>query len=251
MVDTEVRAALTATLTLAAFCAALISAPAAGATTYRNNAPITIPPAGLSNPYPSSITVSGTAGPITDVNVGLDGFTSGRPNDLHIALVAPSGHALQLMGCSGQTDGATNLSLTFDDGAAGQLPVAPGNLMTGTFKPTSHCTQTVGFPPPGPTVSYGNPGPGQGGAATFESVFNGLSAIGTWNLYAFDRLGAGGTASISGWSLDVNPNVTPLPPATPGATVLPTPPGLTCGRGTVQNGSQCVKKKKKKKRKKK
>lgn len=83
-------------------------------------------------------------------------------------------------------------------------------------------------------------------------MFNGLSAIGTWNLYVFDRTVFGGGGSISGWSLDVSPNVTPLPPATPGPTVLPTPPGLTCGTGTVQNGSQCVvKKKKKKKRKKK
>jgi large repetitive protein len=250
--DSMKRKTFAGGIALAAFALTLVATPTAGATTYTNNTPITIPPGGLSNPYPSSITVSGTAGPITDINVGLDGFTSGRPTDLHVALVAPSGHALQLMGCAGQADTANNVSLTFDDAAAGQLPVAPGNLTSGTFKPTSHCGQTVGFPPPGPTVSYGNPGPGIGGAATFESVFNGLTAIGTWNLYAFDRVGAGGSTTIPSWSLDVNPDVTPLSLATPGPTVLPTPspPGLTCGTGTVQNGSQCVVKKKKKKKKK-
>lgn len=37
----ELRAALTAALTFAAFCAALVLAPGVGATTYRNNTPIT------------------------------------------------------------------------------------------------------------------------------------------------------------------------------------------------------------------
>ncbi len=45
--------------------------------------------------------MSGTAGPITDVNVGLDGFTHTIPDDVAIALVAPSGQALLIQSCVG------------------------------------------------------------------------------------------------------------------------------------------------------
>ena len=45
--------------------------------------------------------MSGTAGPITDVNVGLDGFTHGVPDDVAMVLVAPTGQALKLVDCVG------------------------------------------------------------------------------------------------------------------------------------------------------
>ena len=49
--------------------------------------------------------MSGTAGPITDVNVGLDGFTHDEPHDVSIVLVAPNGQALLLMDCVGDRHG--------------------------------------------------------------------------------------------------------------------------------------------------
>ena len=45
--------------------------------------------------------MSGTAGPITDVNVGFDGFTHASTDDVSIVLVAPSGQALLLLDCVG------------------------------------------------------------------------------------------------------------------------------------------------------
>ncbi len=90
------RRTLAGGIALAASAFALIAAPVAGATTYNNDTPITIPLSGKANPYPSSITVSGTAGPITDVNIGLDDITHDVPNHITIALVAPSGQALVL-----------------------------------------------------------------------------------------------------------------------------------------------------------
>jgi subtilisin-like proprotein convertase family protein len=221
--EEEMRRWTVATLTLAASTAALIAAPVAGATTYNNDTSIAINQFGPGSPYPSPITVSGTAGPITDVNVGLDGFSHAKPNDVVIALVAPGGQALMIQGCAGGTQAAFPVFLTFDDSAAAQLP-SNTQLATGTFKPTSHCASANSFPAPGPGTSFGNPGPGLGGTATFASVFNGSSAIGTWNLYVVDTLGGNSGSIPGGWSLDVKPDVTPLPAATPIATPIRTPP---------------------------
>lgn len=226
-------------LALAAI-AALIAAPVAGATTYNNDTPIIIPEQGMASPYPSTITVSGTAGPITDVNVGLDGFFHSFPDSVSIVLVAPTGQALLLLDCVGGGPDSPAVFLTLDDPPAGQLP-DNSPLTTGTFRPTSHCPSTSPFPAPGPLMTYANPGPGAGGGATFASTFNGLSAIGTWELYVHDAAGGSDGSIPGGWSLDVKPDVTP-PTSTP---------GLTCGSGTIQKGSQCVAKKKKRKKKRK
>ncbi len=233
---------------------ALIAAPVAGATTYNNDEPITIPPNSTASPYPSSITVVGMAGPITDVNVGLDGLTSPIPDDIAIALVAPSGQSLKIQDCAGGTTPASAVFLTFDDAAAAKLP-DDTPLATGTFKPTSHCFDTTTFPAPGPLASYGNPGPGLGGTATFASAFNGLSAIGTWNLYVFDPQGGGAGSIPGGWSLDVTPDVLPLPTVNPNPNPNPTPtpaPTKKCkkkkakGKKGVAAAAKCKKKKKKK-----
>jgi hypothetical protein len=180
--------------------------------------------------------VSGTAGPITDVNLGFDGVTHTAPEGIAIVLVAPSGQALEIQcGAGGLTD-AAGLYLTFDDLGA-QLP-DDDPLASGTFRPAQYCASGP-FPAPGP-LSYSSPAPA--GTATFASVFNGLSAIGTWNLFVLDVVQPDSGSIPGGWSLDVKPDVTP-PPA---------PISVTCGKGTVQKGSQCVvKKKKKKKRRKK
>ncbi len=226
----------------------LIAAPVAGATTYNNDTPINIGiSAAPADPYPSSITVSGTAGPITDVNIGLDGFTHTAPTDVSIALVAPSGHALRIQGCSGSAFDVAGVNLTFDDASGTELPELAA-LTTGIFQPTSHCVFNHSFPPPGPTVSYGNPGPGLGGIATFASVFNGLSAIGTWKLYVTDLTATDSGSIPGGWSLDVAPDVTPPPPPTPPPTPTPT---LTPTTSLTPAPAQKCKKKKKKKCKKK
>jgi subtilisin-like proprotein convertase family protein len=198
-------------LALAASTVALIAAPAAGATTYNNDTPIVIPAGGHASPYPSSITVSGQAGPITDVNVGFDGFNHGVPTDVSIVLVAPTGQALLLVDCIGDSIADAGAFITLDDAAAVDLPFN-GVIRTGTYRPTAHCA-TRSFGAPGPSMAYANPGPGGGGTATFASSFNGSSAIGTWNLYVVDFHVNDGGSIPGGWSLDVHPDVTPLAPA--------------------------------------
>ncbi len=248
----EARAALTATFALAASCAALIAAPVAGATTYNSDTPIIINDDAIASPYPSSITVSGTAGPITDVNVGLDGLAHGVPNDVSIALVAPSGQALLLVDCVGDTTDAFGVFITLDDAAVGgpdggHLP-NNGGLSSGTFKPTSYCAGTT-FPAPGP-MTYGLPGPLPAVPATFANTFNGSSAIGTWSLYVFDNQTPTGGSIPGGWSLDVKPDVTPLPEAVPTPTPTPTPASKKkCKKkkksGRTAAASACKKKKRK------
>jgi hypothetical protein len=91
-------------------------------------------------------------------------------------------------------------------------------------------------------------GQAEGATETFASVFNGLSAIGTWNLYIIDNFGFASGSIPGGWSLDVKPDVTPLPATTP------TPKPKRCkkkkkGRGKA--GAAARKKRCKKKPKKK
>lgn len=201
----------------------LIAAPSAS---FSNTNTITVVdrsssanPPGLGSPYPSPITVSGLSGTITDVNVTLSGWTSGRPRDMDVLLVAPTGEKFIIMSDVGGTStcSISNVNITLDDSAAGQFPdyettVCPaGGLPSGTYRPTNYTFSSEpapadSFPSPAPAAPYSNPAPT--GAATFASVFNGLSPNGTWNLYVVDdALGntpAGGTSSFSGgWSLDI------------------------------------------------
>jgi hypothetical protein len=239
----DARIALTGGLAFAASCAALIAAPVAGATTYNNDTPILIPASGAANPYPSSITVSGTSGPITDVNVGLDGLSHSNSVQVSIALVAPSGQALMFQGCAGGSP--SGVFLTFDDDADDQLP--PLDPATGTFKPTSHCVPGPTFPAPGPLTTYGKPAPE--GTATFASAFTGLSAIGTWNLYVLDTAAPASGSIPGGWSLDVKPDVTPLPAAAPIPTPAPSPTKKKCKKKKGANkGASAAAKRCKKKR---
>jgi subtilisin-like proprotein convertase family protein len=231
-------------LALAGCTLALIAAPVAGASNYRNDTPIAIPAEGSAHPYPSSITVSGTAGPITDVNVGLDGYTHPYPEHVGIVLVAPTGQALVLIDCVGDTAAAADVNVTLDDAATSKLP-STGPLSSGTFEPTAHCASS--FPAPGPLTAYAHPGPGSGGTATFASTFNGSSAIGTWNLYVADfHLGGGGAGFIEGWSLDLHPDVAPFQPVIPKPT-----PKKKCKKKKRKKSAAAAKKKRCKKKKKK
>jgi hypothetical protein len=244
----EEEEAVKAALALTAATAALVAAPVAGATTYNNDTPIFIPDDGIANPYPSSITVAGTAPPITDINVGFDGFTHEEPPDVSFVLVGPNGQALNLIGCIGANNfPASAAFITLTDGAA-QLP-NNGSVNTGTFRPTSHCPAPRVFPAPGPLTAYHTPGPS--GPATFASTFNGTSPIGTWNLFVVDTSEDNRGSIPGGWSLDVNPDVTPLPAVsqTSTPTFTPAPTKKKCkrrakGKKGVAAAAKCKKKKK-------
>jgi subtilisin-like proprotein convertase family protein len=206
-----------------------VGAGAAGAATFSNTTPITIPAVGTASVYPSQITVSGQTAPITDVNVKLNGFQHAYPADVGVVLVGPGGQALNVMDCVGGSTPVAGLALTLDDSAAAFLPFNLA-MVGGTFKPTQNCALLDTFSPPGPGSAYGNPGPGALGTATLGSTFNGASANGAWKLFVQDFGDPDGGLLAGGWSLEILPDK------------------KRCKKGKKLKKGKCVKKKRKKKK---
>src|SRR5439155_15004700 len=93
------------------------------------------------------------------------------------------------MSDAGGSAGINNVTLSFDDAAASNLPDSSA-IVSGTYKPTDFVTGDT-FPSPAPAGPYG----------TALSAFNGLDPNGAWSLYVLDDA-AGDSGSISGgWSL--------------------------------------------------
>ncbi len=90
------------------------------------------------SPYPSTISVSGMTGLISDVDVHLFGVNHDIAHDIDILLVGPTGASIVLMSDvpSGGGFPAINANLTFDDQAAARFP--NGDLTGGTFKPSDN-----------------------------------------------------------------------------------------------------------------
>ena len=164
--------------------------------TFSSSAAIAIPSSGVAAPYPSSLAVSGFAnGSITDVNLTVNGFTHTFADDVDILLAKGSSN-LVVMSDAGGNNAASNLTLIFDDAAAAPLPDATA-LVSGAFLPTNHLLSGGDtFPAPAPAVS----------ANVLLSAFNGIDPNGEWQLFVTDDL-AGGTGSISSWSLEITADV--------------------------------------------
>ena len=188
-------------LLLVAILVSLVTAAQGGAATFSNPGAITIPASGSAGPaapYPSNITVSGVTGTITDVNVTLSGFSHTFPADVGVLLVGPTGANVVLMDGPGGSIDASNLTFTFDDGAASSLPCGDATLVSGTYQPNT-CFPSDVFPAPAPPNPYGS----------LLSGFNGTDANGTWSLFVED-FASEDTGSISGgWSLDITAGETP------------------------------------------
>jgi subtilisin-like proprotein convertase family protein len=182
---------LAAVVAVAGAC--LVAPALAGAATFSNGTPITIPAGapgttiGPATPYPSAITVSGLKGIVTDVNVTLNGLSHSFIADVGVLLVGPTGENVVLMNFAGS--GPSSSTLTFDDAASASLPFL-GPLPTGTYKPTSFRANTFSSPAPG--APYGSA----------LSAFDDTDPNGTWRLYVqdFDAVDVG---SMGGWSLDI------------------------------------------------
>jgi hypothetical protein len=72
----------------------------------------------------------------------------------------------------------------------------------GTYRPTAYYSGDL-FPAPGPLTAYGNPGPVNGGTATFASTFNGTTPNGTWSLFVVDFVLGGDGLISGGWTLEI------------------------------------------------
>jgi subtilisin-like proprotein convertase family protein len=175
-----------------------IGATAGGTSSFSNSAPIIIPATGTgastgapSNPYPSTIDVSGITGTVSKVTVQLFNYNHTFPSDVDVLLVGPGGQKLLLMSDVGGGTDAVNANLTFEDGAA----AIATTIVSGTFGPTNSGTVTDPFPAPALPGPY--PDPQQ------LSVFNGLNPNGTWSLFAVDDLGGSAGNINGGWGLNI------------------------------------------------
>jgi uncharacterized repeat protein (TIGR01451 family)/uncharacterized delta-60 repeat protein len=172
-------------------------------------------------PYPSSITVSNMAGSVIKATVGINGLTHQLPSDIMMVLSSPATNVLLMNDAGGDNGrGVTNISITFDDAAAGYAP--SNQLPSGVsvdYKPTPYIqygSSTVfvgnnwGFLPvmPSPPV-LANSSPANS-YATNLSVFAGTNINGTWSLYIADTVEQDYGAISNGWTLNlVTTNVVP------------------------------------------
>ena len=178
-------------LLTAAFLFAMVPATSAITLTFSNPSSITINSVGPATPYPAIINVSGLSGPITDMNVVINGLSHTFISDVGALLVGPGGQSVVLFDALGGTTSVTNANLTLDDQAAASLPCSTA-VSSGTFKPTN-CVVGDIFPPPAPASGYGS----------LLSGFNGTNPNGTWRLFINDFVAPAGGSIAGGFGLQV------------------------------------------------
>jgi subtilisin-like proprotein convertase family protein len=150
---------------------------------------------GTATPYPSTNIVSSLAGTVTKVTVTLTNINHTWPDDISILLVGPGGQNVMLMSDAGGNAGVTpmsNVTVTFDDSAASQLPQST-QITSGTYRPGNYDPSEI-LDAPAPAGPYG----------TVLSVFNGVNPNGTWLLYVDDDFpSADGGSIANGWELTI------------------------------------------------
>ena len=191
-------------------------------------------------PYPGNIVVANLAtipsGTGSNVTLTINSFArSGRPDDLDMLLVGPTGASLIVWSDVGGNGGPTGtLTITLSDLGASFLPDV-GPLVSGTFKPTNVSLAEDPHPVSGARSrgTVWQPGPCGCWADTFASQFNGTNPNGTWSLYILDDTpnSGGETTTIGSWSLDINATV----PSTL-ATWLNAPASADWNTGTNWSG---------------
>jgi uncharacterized repeat protein (TIGR01451 family) len=184
----------------------------AASSTFVNTNSIVIPEHGPGSPYPSIINVTGLTGYVTKAVVKLSGLTHSFPSDVNVLLVNPAGRGTLLMSHNGGAYSITNVTLTFDDGAATALPNSNARITTSTNRP-SRFTPSVTFPSPAPAPPY----------SAALSALNDFTPNGVWALYVLDDSGGDSGVIASGWSLTLSTQVpaSPLDDLAAGMTVSP------------------------------
>lgn len=152
--------------------------------------------------YPSDIVVSGLSGTIADVDVLLRSVDHGDVSDLDIALAAPNGRAVLLLGDRGFKANCDPLGddwLTFDDEST-RGPVGCTSITTDSYTPNGGTYDGT----PAPSGPWG----------TALSTFDDLSPNGTWSLYVYD-LREEDAGEIGGWEIyfRLRPTITSFSPA--------------------------------------
>jgi subtilisin-like proprotein convertase family protein len=203
------------------------------------------------NPYPSEINVQGLSGIITDVNVTLNGYSHGFPDDVAVQVVSPAGKSVLLMsdvggplpGCNG-CNTVNDINLTLDDEAANSLSDST-QLTTGTYKPTKGTTPTElpsGWEDNPVPNSWPTPAPDLTVSGSQLSSFDGTAPNGIWKLYVIDDTTFAQGAFAGGWSLELNNtttinNSTTTPPETSITSADEGSNSATFGFSSTEQGS--------------
>lgn len=184
-----------------------------------NNTPITIgaenfgPEPIPAEPYSSDIDVLALQGVVTSVSVTINGLQHSSPDDLDMLLVAPNDRSFHFWSDVGGTAPANGvlpqaITVTVSDDGATFLP-DDGPLINGTtYKPFNNDTVGDEFPLPAIGPPYNEPA--SAGAATFASVFGGMTgeqAGGTWRLFVTDDQNGNGGVISEGWTLNISTQI--------------------------------------------
>ena len=163
------------------------------------------------NPYPSPLTVPAVPGNVTGVTPSINGFGHTWPRDVDALLVDPTGTGVVLMSDVGGTSPMGPVGITFSDAGT---PLPTSAFATGTYRPTNlDDSEPAGGDmfPDAPVGPYDD-----------ELMdFNGVSPVGTWNLYVADDFATTDSGSISGWSLSIQTDVRDYTPTMDTLTFTP------------------------------
>ena len=172
---------------------------------------------GPANEYPSTISVAGVEGTVTDVNATVFGFASSSPDDADVVLVGPSGTAVMLLSdaCGENPQSIDSATWTFDDSAPTFISDnGPCQGFVGeSFKPSNYGNpdeddhSASGGPPPPYTNSLANLASGP--------------ANGQWRLFVFDDNAAGFVGfTVVGWGLTFETAAAPPADTSPPETEI-------------------------------
>lgn len=191
---------------------------------------------GPSTTFPSTITVTGLQGTVTNVTASLIGLRSSSGDDIDAVLTNPGGDRVMLVsdacGVFGSIDTVTWI---FDDDAPGYLS-NNGPCFTAEDLPFKPSNYLGGSPEPDDLSPFGGPAPPYVNAMSFLA---GGSPNGTWSLFMLDDdAGAGIGFDLPAWSLKLE--VTP-PPAAPEP---PPTKKAKCKKGKGKAGGKSAAKKK-------
>ena len=162
------------------------SSASAATATFRNSAEITIPQQGTASTYPSKVLVRNMTGPVTDVEVALNGVSHTRPRDLDVLLMAPDSRGVILMSDACGDGDVTGRSWTF--WSNGAPPEMGDSCPDGYYRNTNI---GVGDLWPGVPDSFLGP----------LSRYHHKVQNGAWNLYVYDDEAGDSGEIAGGWSL--------------------------------------------------
>ncbi len=145
--------------------------------------------------YPSTISVNGMKGRITQIDVVLHDISHTAPGEVEALLVGPNGQRsiviANVCGTGDLTDARLRLSSEATLTVPDQATSCPGN-----WEPTSATGNPIAFSAPAPA--------GTVASASF-AVFLGTNPNGTWRLFVQDENGPADPGAIAGgWDLEID-----------------------------------------------